>query len=316
MSTPRVEQMRSDSARKHPAWAAVREAFRVDWGPRTSVENLLEDAGWILDEQQSALRRWTAVRKAFRVDWGPRTSVEKLLEDEGRALDEQHGALRRREPRLDQALGFGNTVTEREILQMYASTAFKEKGLCVILVLKLAVAMLEYGQNTVDAELMLLKVIHSLGLPHPHLNLGARSLQMSFGGGPVHLMNCKMGLLVDKLLDISALCRHIAENKVDPADALCVLDGIIQRPLPFGWLVHLFNLECVSLWAVLAAFGTGQDIWQIMAAAAMITPFAWLTRRPRYSRDAAGLSCCWNCHTSRLEVHRGGAFVSRANSLV
>mmetsp|Transcript_54127 Transcript_54127/g.155466 ORF Transcript_54127/g.155466 Transcript_54127/m.155466 type:complete len:540 (-) Transcript_54127:139-1758(-) len=238
MSTPRVEQMRSDSARKHPAWAAVREAFRVDWGPRTSVEKLLEDAG--------------------------------------RALDEEQGALRRREPRLDQALGFGNTVTEREILQMYASTAYQEKGLCVILVLKLAVAMLEYGQNTVDAELMLLKVIHSLGLPHPHLNLGARSLQMSFGGGPVHLMNCKMDLLADKLLDISALCRHIAENKVDPADALCVLDGIIQRPLPFGWLVHFFNLECVCSWAALAAFfGT----WQDMAAAAMITPFALLTRQ-------------------------------------
>lgn len=221
-----------------------------------------------------------AVREAFRVELGSRASIEQLLQEERRArvAGEEEGSSRAREEAcLDQPLGFGNCVTEREILQMLPDVFERKQGLSVVLVLKLAVAMLEYGQNTVDAELMLLKVSHGLGLPPPHLSLGARSVQMSFGGGPAHLLNCKMDLHIDKLLDVSALCRHLAGRAaVDAVDALRVLDGIIQRPAPFGWLVHLLNLECVCSWAAMAAFfGT----WQDMAAAAIITPFALVTRQ-------------------------------------
>merc|ERR1719203_1562744 len=108
---------------------------------------------------------------------------------------------------------------------MYAGSPLESKALGIILVLKLAASLLEYGQNTVDAELMVQKVSHSLGLPSPHLNLGARSAQISFGGGPAHLLNCKMDLLVDKLMDVSALCKHIALNEdVVASEAMMVLD--------------------------------------------------------------------------------------------
>jgi len=217
------------------------------------------------------------LREAFRVDLRARTSIVQLFEKAGELLDEENHVLGRSSGRLDQVLGFGNTMTERDLLQMYENSSLKDKALCVVLVLKLAVAMLEYGQNTVDAELMLQKVSHSLGLPSPTLNLGARTVQISFGSGPAFLLNCKMDLLVDKLLDVCALCKHVAQNEdVDAAQALCVLDAVIQRPLPFGWLVQLINLECVCSWAAMAAF---MGSWEDMAAAALIAPFTLLTRQ-------------------------------------
>jgi len=212
---------------------------------------------------------WAAVREALHVDCRVRASIEDLLHAAGNLSGDDGGGLRRSEC-LDRPLGFSNSVTEREVLQMYTGTALEDKALSALFVLKLAVAMLEYGQNTVDAELMLLKVSHSLGLPHPHLTLSARSVQIAFGGGPVHLLNCKMDLLVDKLLDVCALAKHmVRQGGVDAVQALCVFDEIIERPLPFGWLVHLLNLECVCSWAALAAF---MGSWQDMAAAALITP--------------------------------------------
>merc|ERR1711920_259433 len=49
-----------------------------------------------------------------------------------------------------------------------------------------------------------------------------------------------------------------------------VLDEIIDRPLPYGWLVHLLNLQCLFSWAAIAAFmGDFQDL----AATALIAPF-------------------------------------------
>jgi len=101
-------------------------------------------------------------------------------------------------------------------------------------------------------------------------------VQIALGAGPGHMLNCKMDLLVDKLLDVCALCKHIAhDSDADAAQALWVLDAIIQRPLPFGWLVQLLNLELVCSWAALAAF---MGSWQDMAAAAVIAPFALLAR--------------------------------------
>ena len=116
------------------------------------------------------------------------------------------------------------------------------------------------------------EVSRSLELPDPHFNLGARSMQIAFGGGPVHVLSSKMDLLFDKLLDVCALAEHmVREGGIDAAQALLVLDEIIERPLPYSWLVQLLNLECVCFWAALAAFmGSLQD----MAGAALITPFS------------------------------------------
>jgi len=78
-------------------------------------------------------------------------------------------------------------------------------------------------------------------------------------------------------LDVTALCKYMAHHSdPDAAQALWVLDHIIERPLPYGWLLHLINLECVCSWAALAAF---MGSWSDMAAAAIITPFALLTRQ-------------------------------------
>lgn len=207
-----------------------------------------------------------ALREAFRIDCSCRKSIQELL-DAARSENEHD---------RDRRMGFGNGLTLRDVQQMYDGLPLEIKGEAVFFVLKLTAALLEYGQNTVDAELMLLNVSHRLGLPHAHFNLGARSAQISFGGGPAHLLNCKMELIIDKLLDVTNLAKHVARCKeVDTTRFLCTLDNIVDRPLPYGWFVAILNLEFVCSWAALAAF---MGSWQDMAAAALIVPFCLITQ--------------------------------------
>jgi uncharacterized membrane protein YjjP (DUF1212 family)/uncharacterized membrane protein YjjB (DUF3815 family) len=218
--------------------------------------------------------------EALRVELSARRSVEEML-DEAKGLedlaDTEAHIFGRSCHSLDRPLGFGNMVTEREVLEMYdANTSLKEKCLGILLVLKLSVALLEYGQNSVDAELMLEKVCHSLGMPRPRVDLGARSVTIQLGNGPVHLLHCRMDLVVDKLMDVSALCKYISHHPdVDVVKALCVFDMICDRPLPYGELIAFVNLWAVMSWAAMAAFfGT----WWDMLAVVMIAPFVLLMR--------------------------------------
>jgi len=207
------------------------------------------------------------VCEAFRIDFKPRASVENRLAM--LSQDAEAGGY----SNLNRPLGFGNDLTALEIKEQYANTPLQEKWEDVVLVLKLSLSLLSYGQTSVDAQLNLLKVCETLQLPAPRIELGMTSIHASFGACAGHFLTFRADIVADKLLDATALSTRVASDRVNASAALMVLDEIIERPLPYGWAFHLLNLWCLFSWAAIAAFmGDFKD----MAAAAIIAPFTLL----------------------------------------
>lgn len=219
--------------------------------------------------RSAAKASWKAcLREAFRIDFKPRSPVTESLA-RLRHEDEEAGACNN----LNRPLGFGNSITALEIKEQYANTHLQEKWKEAVLVLKLSLSLMSYGQTSVDAQLNLLKVCENLQLPSPRIEIGTTYVQASFGACHGHHVQFNEDIVTDKLLDATALSIHMASEGANVGAALRVLDEIIDRPLPYGTAFKLLNLQCLLSWSAIAAFmGDFQD----MAAAALIAPFVIL----------------------------------------
>merc|ERR1711933_507588 len=85
-----------------------------------------------------------------------------------------------------------------------------------------------------------------------------------------------MDIMVDKLLDVTALATHMSLVELDINVASAILDDIYERPPPYGWRVRMLNLECVCSWAALAAF---MGSWTDFQFALLATPFSILVQQ-------------------------------------
>jgi len=226
---------------------------------------------------------------ACHFDFSARPSIQDLIQRCGSVDD--GGVPSRSAERLEQALGFGNQVTESEILAMYCNTRLEDQKQQIVFVLKLGLALLAYGQCSVDAEIILQEVCEQLGLPDANFTMSSRMMQASFGTGPTHTLRASMDLMVDKLLDITALATHMSHVALDINVALNIMDEIVERPPPYGWLVHVVNLECVCSWAALAAF---MGSWTDFKFAIIATPFSLLVQQfcKRFNLGSIELLLC------------------------
>jgi len=139
----------------------------------------------------------------------------------------------------------------------------------VFLILKLSLALISYGQTTVDANLTMLKICDNLGLA-AKFHFSTTTLEVAVAGHS-HVLWVSPDIIADKLMDVTALARLLAGTKVDSRSALLVLNQIIDRPLPYGSWLSILNLQCLFTWAAICAFfGDFQDL----GASALIAPFS------------------------------------------
>jgi uncharacterized membrane protein YjjP (DUF1212 family) len=145
----------------------------------------------------------------------------------------------------------------------------------IVLVLRLSLALLASGHCTVDAETTALNVCRALKIPSPRISIGHRIMTAQFGDNPAHVLTCERDFVFSTLADLqsfaeSIMCREIRNV---PA-ALVVCDRLLNRPLPYGWLVYDLSFWLIAPWATIAAYyGSYWD----MLGALCISPFTIFT---------------------------------------
>ena len=116
----------------------------------------------------------------------------------------------------------------------------------------------------------MLAAAHKLHVPTPYISVGHRLLHASFGNHAPHLLQCGRDLVFSGLADLTKLSTAVANGEVrDAATALYVCDQLLERKLPYGWLIQILAFEGIgALASVVAYHGSFQD----MLGAALITP--------------------------------------------
>ncbi|EOD08720.1 hypothetical protein EMIHUDRAFT_459950 [Emiliania huxleyi CCMP1516] len=176
-----------------------------------------------------------------------------------------------REARAQLPLGPNEHATEGDICDMYARLGWDERDqLGAVLVLKLALSLTASGMPTYTAEPLLRTVAAAANLPHCHLLLGMRSLQISFGGGPVHVLSSRQGKVLHRLSDLHCLTLAVAVA-VEPATlmALQAVDAINRRRSPFGWAIEALAYHGFACAAAPAIFGGGLGDFAVVALASV-----------------------------------------------
>lgn len=168
------------------------------------------------------------------------------------------------------SFGLGNNITAAEIIEMYRDTDLEDKASSVVFVLKLGVALVSYGYCTVDTHHLLQAVCEGVELPVNRIDIIHACVTASFGTGPSHLLNYTEGMQCDKLLASVCLANHVSCGLADVQSAIMLLDEIIERRKPYGWLAHILAFECFCVGASLSLrMGT----WEDAKCTSLIAPF-------------------------------------------
>jgi len=166
-------------------------------------------------------------------------------------------------------------LTEAEVAQMYEAPHLKEFSHRVILALKMSLAFMSFGQSASDTEDIVRKACEAMSLPSVHLEIGMRSLQASFAGGPVHLLQVSRGIDADKLVATAKLASSVIHGHGEPRASSRVLQHIFQQRASYGCGVQALAFQGLCTLAAIAAFmGTYEDA----AGVAMMTPFVILVQ--------------------------------------
>ena len=233
------------------------------------LEEDLEEEG----ERSTAKSGWWA--SAMQVDFGPLPSVSLLIsiaeEHPAEVQSRSHSGTRQHTP-----IGPYSSVTEGDVRYRYDSragdAALADK---VVLVLKLGLGMYACGHMSVDVEQFMVDVAAALDMPTPSISVGHRVVQASFGRYEAHVLRCGRDLVFSGLADLTALANAIANGECrTAAQGLFVCDELLERPLPYGWLVQLLAFEGIVVMGVIVAYhGSFYDV----LGAAICTPFLLLS---------------------------------------
>lgn len=210
--------------------------------------------------------------------------------------------------RSSRSMGFGNAHTEDDVLATFDGIqdgrGKNDIGPRALLVLKLALALLVYGHNTVDTEVILRDVCRGLGLVGANLELSMRSVRCSVGGRTAELLVGKRGVVFDKLVATTRLATHVATVPgVDIQAASATLDSIVDRPLPYGWLIQVF---CFVGFASMASLTVFAGAYSDAHALLLIAPFVALIAK----------ACQYNSLLGKLEGALIPMFVGLVTPLV
>eukprot|EP00966_Prymnesium_polylepis_P317948 7344652-Prymnesium_polylepis.2 len=150
-------------------------------------------------------------------------------------------------------LGPNCDVTEGDVRAMYPHDP--ELADQVVLVLKLSLSLLAHGHSTIDVESIAIRVCGALGMPQPRLSVGHRLLHAAFGSGPAHVLFCSRDFVFSTLADLTSLCTSISTGEVaDAPTALRVCDRLLERRLPYGWLVQMIAFQWIGPFAAVSAY--------------------------------------------------------------
>ena len=125
----------------------------------------------------------------------------------------------------------------------------------MVLILKLALGLFACGHCSVDVELFIGDAAAVLELPTPYISVGHRVLDVSFGSFGPHQLRCGRDLVFSGLADLTSLCTAIANGDCRSAHVgLRVCDELLERPLPYGWLVQILAFEGIGILASVVAY--------------------------------------------------------------
>ena len=133
-------------------------------------------------------------------------------------------------------IGPGCLVTEQEVRSNYKDT---EIAYSVVLILRLSLGLLASGHCTVDAETTVLRVAETLSIPSPRISIGHRLLTAQFGSNSTHILTCERDFVFSTLADLQTLSEMIICGEIiDAKVALGVCDILLDRRLPYGWIIY------------------------------------------------------------------------------
>ena len=192
-----------------------------------------------------------------------------------------------RDARAETLLGPNSLLKERAVREMYTADSHRWSDAhvdAIVLVLKLGLSLLAYGQDLTHTEDMMRKCAAVLDAPVRFVHLNDRTIEAAFGTGPVHTLVCARSKCNDKAADVFTLSTCIAAGEVpDPLRALEMLDEIRTR-----------RDACVGHVCALARRGLlmGLDTCQVRPAASLhrCAPLPLLRQHGRVRRRRQRLS--------------------------
>ena len=200
------------------------------------------------------------------------TTLEALSSLHSAEQEAEQGGLSGllRDSRRQRSLAPGQSITHADLLHLYhlhGQSHQADKAACV---LKLALALMMFGQTASDCEDIVHGVSATIDLPVVSLNVGLRTLHVCFLGGITHSLDFARGINADKLAATSRLSNLMMSGRGSLQGAMDLLDEIFFQREPYGLLVHFLAFYALCVMASLAAFmGTYRDA----LAVAVITPF-------------------------------------------
>ncbi len=213
---------------------------------------------------------WASVKEGCYIELARQPSVLELAEGATPALIEQRNAERLRMP-----IGPNCELTEDCIRMQYPSDEVLATQ--VVLLMKLALGLLAYGHCTIDVETLIIRAAAQLEMPQALVSIGHRQMIVRFGAGPTHILSCDRDFVFSALADLTSLVTALAIGEIDDAPtALYVADLLLERPLPYGWLVFQVDFWLIAPWAAIGAYyGSYWD----MLGALCISPSVLLTMK-------------------------------------
>ena len=219
---------------------------------------------WWQDIKQS-------IRDGLYIEVKARKPILEIVSD---IISEQEQQGTSEQRNVDIPIGPGCSVTEKQIRAFYKDEDIANR---IVLTLRLSLGLLASGHCTVDAETTVLRVAESLSVPNPRVSIGHRLLNAQFGDTSNHLLTCERDFVFSTLADLQSfsemiMCGEIRDVKV----ALQVCDILLERKLPYGWIIYDLCFWWIAPWAAVAAYyGSYWD----MLGALCISPFTILTYR-------------------------------------
>mmetsp|Transcript_22 Transcript_22/g.60 ORF Transcript_22/g.60 Transcript_22/m.60 type:complete len:562 (+) Transcript_22:402-2087(+) len=197
-------------------------------------------------------RLWLWLAEAFRVDLTPGNLASQSLCN--------NLLVPTREQRAAAAIGSGDPCSEGELRAAYGEEGQGPAGDGAVLVMKLALALFASGMPSYVADPLLHSVADAMLLPRMHLIITMRSVQVSFGGGPVHICSCRQGKVLYKLTDLYTIALGVAtSDSPDPLKALASIDEVNTCPSNYGPAVEALAYHGFAIFGSQAIFDGSQE---------------------------------------------------------
>lgn len=226
----------------HGTVPALPRYTRLPGGPPTSL--------LASDVPTNSLGSWAA--EAFRVDFTSSPTANESL-----CTGCNGEPVPTREARAARTIGPNDTCCEGELRAAYCGE--DENGPAgdgAVLVMKLALSLFASGMPTYVADPLLHAVSDAMLLPRMHLEITMRSIQISFGGGPVHICSCRQGKVLHKLTDLYKIALATAtSNCPDPLKAMASIDLVNARASNYGWAIESLAYHGFAIFGSQAIFG-------------------------------------------------------------